>query len=311
MGNLKPIDSALVKDVDYDLISPDTVGGEYIETIGAACQNPDGYTSGSLFLGRENGVQHLYRATAAIALGETIILDTNCVYTTVSGELEGKAEESEVTSLNEALTNLTEITTYQRALYMPSSGSLLDFIDDNCTGTGLYTITIGDATNITDLPASYGSYSTSYVLCRNDVKEIFLTTYNSYTIWMNIATRNSSWIGWKKLSTDIELPTQRVAITGASEYYTIEQNGSFIESYYYNRFGLCFVEVNVRCVTPRTVNTQIATLPTPNGFNTIHPVLIDYEAGEVMPVIFQGGYLYVKGGTAGKLYSGTFCYPIA
>ena len=105
MGNLKPIDSALVKDVDYDLISPDTVGGEYIETIGAACENPDGYTSGSLFLGRENGVQHLYRATAAIAFGETIILDTNCAYTTVSGELEGKAEESEVTSLNEALTN--------------------------------------------------------------------------------------------------------------------------------------------------------------------------------------------------------------
>ena len=105
MGNLKPIDSALVKDVDYDLISPDTVGGEYIETIGAACENPDGYTSSSLFLGRENGVQHLYRVTAAIAFGETIILDTNCVYTTVSGELEGKAEESEVNSLNEALTN--------------------------------------------------------------------------------------------------------------------------------------------------------------------------------------------------------------
>ena len=103
MGNLKPIDSALVKDVDYDLISPDTVGGEYIETIGAACENPDGYTSGSLFLGKLNGVQHLYRATAAIAFGEDIILDTNCTYTTISGEL-GSAYE-EIDSLNEALTN--------------------------------------------------------------------------------------------------------------------------------------------------------------------------------------------------------------
>ena len=58
-------------------------------------------------MGRENGVQHLYRATAAIAFGETIILDTNCVYTTVSGELEGKAEESEVSSLNSALAKQT------------------------------------------------------------------------------------------------------------------------------------------------------------------------------------------------------------
>lgn len=109
MGNMKPIDSAVVKNETYDVLSADTMGGEYIETIGAACQNPDGYTSGSLFLGKDNDVQHLYRATAAIAFGETIILDTNCTYTTVSGELEGKAEESEVTSLNEALTN--EVTT--------------------------------------------------------------------------------------------------------------------------------------------------------------------------------------------------------
>lgn len=107
MGNMKPIDSAVVKNETYDVLSADTMGGEYIETIGAACQNPDGYTSGSLFLGKDNDVQHLYRATAAIAFGETIILDTNCVYTTVSGELEGKAEESEVSSLNEALTKQT------------------------------------------------------------------------------------------------------------------------------------------------------------------------------------------------------------
>lgn len=104
MGNMRPIDSAVVKNETYDVLSADTMGGEYIETIGAACQNPDGYTSGSLFLGKDNDVQHLYRATAAIAFGETIILDTNCAYTTVSGELEGKAEESEVSSLNEALT---------------------------------------------------------------------------------------------------------------------------------------------------------------------------------------------------------------
>lgn len=109
MGNMKPIDSAVVKNETYDVLSADTMGGEYIETIGAACQNPDGYTSGSLFLGKDNDVQHLYRATAAIALGETIILDTNCVYTTVSGELEGKAEESEVTSLNEALANVEDV----------------------------------------------------------------------------------------------------------------------------------------------------------------------------------------------------------
>lgn len=152
MGNLKPIDSALVKDVDYDLISPDTVGGEYIETIGAACENPDGYTSGSLFLGRENGVQHLYRATAAIAFGETIILDTNCVYTTVSGELEGKAEESEVTSLNEALANEVATTTQNGAHnFIYYDQSLVKNLNDTGSWVGnTYSINGGTITDNLD-----------------------------------------------------------------------------------------------------------------------------------------------------------------
>lgn len=151
MGNLKPIDSALVKDVDYDLISPDTVGGEYIETIGAACENPDGYTSGSLFLGRENGVQHLYRATAAIALGETIILDNNCVYTTVSGELEGKA--AEISSLNEALTNIDSVISANGAKnLLPNAAT------SNVNNSITYTVNLDGSVSTSGSVASGYSY---------------------------------------------------------------------------------------------------------------------------------------------------------
>lgn len=245
----------------------------------------------------------LCRATTDIAQGATLVLDTNYeVADNVTHQL---------TSLKEALTNLTEITTYQRALSMPQSGSFLDFVAANCIHTGLYTVDVGDVTNITDLPSgNYGAYSTSYVLSRSGVKQVFLTTYNSYVIWMNTAV-NNNWSGWKKLSTDIELPTQRVAITGASEYYTIEQNAQYIESYYYKRYGMCFVGISVKCVTPRQYNADIASLPGADKFTTIYTMLVNYDDGSVMPMVFQAGHLYVKGGVAGKLYGGTFCYPIA
>lgn len=202
MGNLKPIDSALVKDVDYDLISPDTVGGEYIETIGAACENPDGYTSGSLFLGRENGVQHLYRATAAIALGETIILDNNCVYTTVSGELEGKA--AEISSLNEALTN--EVATRvangaHNLLPISASTQVVNGITFTVNADGTVTVS-GNATGYAylDLTSDYielgdytisgcpsgGSASTYYLAIRMTQNSTWyrqgVETGNGYTI---------------------------------------------------------------------------------------------------------------------------------
>ena len=97
------LDHVVVQGQRYDIVSP-TAFGDYIETIGSACINPDGYAKGSTFLAKLGNEQFYYEATAAITQGSAISEGTNCKKTTVAGR---EAELAEyVDSLNEALTNL-------------------------------------------------------------------------------------------------------------------------------------------------------------------------------------------------------------
>lgn len=104
------LDHVVVQGQRYDIVSP-TAFGDYIETIGSACINPDGYAQGSTFLARLGNEQFYYEATAAITQGSAILEGTNCKKTTVTGREAELALEIEtlgdnVTSLSEALTNL-------------------------------------------------------------------------------------------------------------------------------------------------------------------------------------------------------------
>ena len=78
MGLIKPIDVTIVKDREYDVLTALAVNGEYIEEIGEACENPAGYTQGSIFLARNDVVMHLYKATANITAGQAMTIGTNC-----------------------------------------------------------------------------------------------------------------------------------------------------------------------------------------------------------------------------------------
>ena len=103
------LDHVVVQGQRYDIVSP-TAFGDYIETIGSACINPDGYAQGSTFLARLGNEQFYYEATAAITQGSAISEGTNCKRTTVTGREAELATEIEtlgetVDSLNEALTN--------------------------------------------------------------------------------------------------------------------------------------------------------------------------------------------------------------
>lgn len=100
MGQLKAIDTTVVKQIGYDLLSPEIVAGEYIEEIGAGCSNPSGYTKGSIFLARYQGVMHLYKALDAIVVTDPLSLDINCEYSSLN---------SEIGSVKTALSN--EVTT--------------------------------------------------------------------------------------------------------------------------------------------------------------------------------------------------------
>ena len=106
------LDHVVVQGQRYDIVSP-TAFGDYIETIGSACINPDGYAQGSTFLARLGNEQFYYEATAAITQGSAISEGTNCKKTTVTGREAELASEIEtlgenVTSLSEAFTNYAE-----------------------------------------------------------------------------------------------------------------------------------------------------------------------------------------------------------
>lgn len=98
------LDHVVVHGQSYDIVSP-TAFGDYIETIGSACINPDGYAEGSTFLARLGNEQFFYEATAAITQGSSISEGTNCKKTTVTGR---EAELARyVASVNQALTKQT------------------------------------------------------------------------------------------------------------------------------------------------------------------------------------------------------------
>lgn len=83
---MKNADKFVVGGLVYDVLSPATFG-DYMETIGSACINPDGYAENKLFLAYDDNVQKLFRATTAIANSELLIKDTNCEPTTMAEAL--------------------------------------------------------------------------------------------------------------------------------------------------------------------------------------------------------------------------------
>lgn len=71
------VDKVKVHGQYYYILSPSIVG-DYVETIGEGCKNPNGYAQGKVFLGVNNGVEYLYKASQAISYQETITENYNC-----------------------------------------------------------------------------------------------------------------------------------------------------------------------------------------------------------------------------------------
>lgn len=99
MGN---VDKVRVKGEFYNIVSPSAFG-DYIETIGGACTNPNGYAKDAIFLAKTYEVQNLYQATQAIAFGANIVVGTNCKQTTldeVIKSMSGASTASDVSYSN-------------------------------------------------------------------------------------------------------------------------------------------------------------------------------------------------------------------
>ena len=102
----------------------------------------------------------------------------------------------------------------------------------------------------------------------------------------------------------------RVVLTSSGSDYTIYSNQNYPEPYYLKRAGFCFVSLCFTCVTPKSNWTQICTLPTAAAYNMIMiPSAVSIDDGTSIPLLFIGDKLYVKSGTASKVYAVSFVYP--
>ena len=88
---------------------------------------------------------------------------------------------------------------YQQSIDGPTSGSLLSWINYNCTYSGVYVVAIGNIANITDLPSdsSFRGYCQVIVVNRIGQMQVYTCGYGSYSIFMNVYS--GSWMGWKKI----------------------------------------------------------------------------------------------------------------
>ena len=122
---MNAIDTLLAAGQTYNILAPEIVG-DYVEKINKACENPNGYTAGSLFLAKDpDEVQRLYKATALIASGQTLTEGTNCSRTKIGNEL---------STINSALSN-EEITRAKNGAYNLCDSIISSQVKDGITIT--------------------------------------------------------------------------------------------------------------------------------------------------------------------------------
>ena len=117
---MNAIDTLLAAGQTYNILAPEIVG-DYVEKINKACENPNGYTAGSLFLAKDpDEVQRLYKATALIASGQTLTEGTNCSRTKIGNELStinSALSNEEVTRAKNGAHNLLPNNTFTDGVY--------------------------------------------------------------------------------------------------------------------------------------------------------------------------------------------------
>lgn len=194
------LDHVVVQGQRYDIVSP-TAFGDYIETIGSACINPNGYAQGSTFLAKLGNEQFYYEATAAITQGSAISEGTNCKKTTVTGREAELASEIEtlgenVDSLNEALTNVdTVISTNGAKNLLPNNGTSqvingVSFIvaeDGTVTATRTSTSASSALFNIATMDLKAGKYILSGCPVGGDSSSKFVITAYDLTHSVGLA----------------------------------------------------------------------------------------------------------------------------
>lgn len=109
---MKAIDQVLVEGQgeQFALLAPEVIN-DYVETLGKPCQNPLGYTAGSLILAKDlEGVQRMFKVTANISSSQNVVEGTNVERKKLEDLFDGIEEEigdvdQELGSVKQALSD--------------------------------------------------------------------------------------------------------------------------------------------------------------------------------------------------------------
>ena len=125
---------------------------------------------------------------------------------------------------------------------------------------------------------------------------------NSYIGTLNNSDTND--IVWKRLcaTTVADVSKKNITLSDTTNY-------SLNNGFYSVKNGMCEVQMSVKCITPQTTLTALATLPTPA--NSTVDVLFASSNGSFIQATISNGNLYFRNGVAGGVYLVRFVYSVA
>ena len=94
-------------------------------------------------------------------------------------------------------------------------------------------------------------------------------------------------------------------------YYQFMNPSQYQQSYYIDRNGFRFFSMAIKCNSPKNDWYVLGDRLYQTQYFTLYPPFaVDTDTGATLPMLIQNGSLYVKGGTAGKIYDISFMIPI-
>ena len=199
---MKAIDQVLVEGQgeQFALLAPEVIN-DYVETLGKPCQNPLGYTAGSLILAKDlEGVQRMFKVTANISSSQNVVEGTNVERKKLEDLFDGI--NTELGSVKNALGNEVATRAANGAHNLFNINDNVSVSDARIANNGFTNYTaMPDTTFRFQLWARNSSDSTIATLVDSTInstgKKSFNITIPSGTVMLVIAHYNTSLISIK------------------------------------------------------------------------------------------------------------------
>lgn len=223
---MKAIDQVLVEGQgeQFALLAPEVIN-DYVETLGKPCQNPLGYTAGSLILAKDlEGVQRMFKVTANISSSQNVVEGTNVERKKLEDLFDGI--DQELGSVKQALADEVEARAKLGAhnLFKPYPDAKSSALTYTKTSTG-FTLQSSSAGTYLGADWIYDNLekNTDYVISA----DVAITS--GRTRWVvNGSNDNSTWTPITNTPTATTSGNQTLKFnTGSYSYWKVQCFGSF------------------------------------------------------------------------------------